>query len=419
MPRLKAAAPDAAVIVVTGYSDLQGAIAALRQGATDYILKPLNPDVLRTSLGRIAERRQLALAKERSEAAFRHLVEAAECMIVILRPDHTIVYFSPFAEQLTGYSAAEVHGRDYLTLLLPESDRARRRRRSSRGSSPAAPPAASRTRSSAATARAARSSGTHATSPTTRTGPRSSRSATTSRSSSRPRSGPSRPSGWPPSAQMVTGLAHESRNALQRSQACLEMLALAVRDRPEALDLIDRHPEGPGPPPPPLRGRPRLRGPDQARQGRPATCARSGARPGPTSSRPARTSRPSSARRLDGVDLRCAARPVPPRAGLPQHPRQRPGRRLAPGRDRDPRRGGRARRPARAPDRRPRQRPGHRPRAAIEESSTRSTPPRPRGPAWAWPSPSGSSRPTAARSRSATATGPGPIFLITLPRGPP
>jgi signal transduction histidine kinase len=40
--------------------------------------------------------------------------------------------------------------------------------------------------------------------------------------------------------QMVAGLAHESRNALQRSQACLEMLALAVRDRPDALALIDR-----------------------------------------------------------------------------------------------------------------------------------------------------------------------------------
>jgi len=40
--------------------------------------------------------------------------------------------------------------------------------------------------------------------------------------------------------QVVAGLAHESRNALARSQACLEMLALAVRDRPEALDLIAR-----------------------------------------------------------------------------------------------------------------------------------------------------------------------------------
>jgi hypothetical protein len=40
--------------------------------------------------------------------------------------------------------------------------------------------------------------------------------------------------------QMVAGLAHESRNALQRSKACLELLALEVEDRPEALDLVAR-----------------------------------------------------------------------------------------------------------------------------------------------------------------------------------
>ena len=43
LPRLKAVAPAAAVIVVTGYADIQGAIAALRQGASDYILKPHQP----------------------------------------------------------------------------------------------------------------------------------------------------------------------------------------------------------------------------------------------------------------------------------------------------------------------------------------------------------------------------------------
>jgi two-component system, LuxR family, sensor kinase FixL len=40
--------------------------------------------------------------------------------------------------------------------------------------------------------------------------------------------------------QMMTGLAHESGNALARSQACLEMLALEVQDRPEAFDLVGR-----------------------------------------------------------------------------------------------------------------------------------------------------------------------------------
>ncbi len=40
--------------------------------------------------------------------------------------------------------------------------------------------------------------------------------------------------------QMMTGLTHESRNALQRCQACLEMLEMEVGDNPTALDLIQR-----------------------------------------------------------------------------------------------------------------------------------------------------------------------------------
>jgi PAS domain S-box-containing protein len=40
--------------------------------------------------------------------------------------------------------------------------------------------------------------------------------------------------------QTMAALAHECRNALQRSQSCLSMLALEVRDRPAALGLIDR-----------------------------------------------------------------------------------------------------------------------------------------------------------------------------------
>lgn len=40
--------------------------------------------------------------------------------------------------------------------------------------------------------------------------------------------------------QMVTGLAHESRNALQRAQACLDMLALDLEDHPEQLELTEK-----------------------------------------------------------------------------------------------------------------------------------------------------------------------------------
>jgi PAS domain S-box-containing protein len=238
LPQLKGLAPDAAILVVTGYSDLGGAIAALRQGAADYILKPVNADALRASLARIAERRHLALAKERSETAFRTLVEAAPCLIVILRPDQRIAYFSPFAEKLTGYPAAEVLGKDYCSLFIREEslrlaleqeiqrvlagvptrgfENPVRCKDSSRrwlvwnaeilsdyeGSSAILAVGQDITTLKQAQEQALQSA----------------RLATI--------------------GQMVTGLAHESRNALQLIQASLEMLALEVEDRPEALELI-------------------------------------------------------------------------------------------------------------------------------------------------------------------------------------
>ena len=38
--------------------------------------------------------------------------------------------------------------------------------------------------------------------------------------------------------EMITGLAHESRNALQRTHACLELLMLKVEERPDLLALV-------------------------------------------------------------------------------------------------------------------------------------------------------------------------------------
>lgn len=239
LPRLRAIAPETAVLIVTGYGDLQGAIAALRQGAADYILKPINADALRASLARVAERRQLTLAKERSEAAFRTLVEAAPCFVAIIQPDFTLAYFSPFAEELTGYHAVDIVGKDYLNLFLDDEHQ---------------PPA--------------------------RESLQRVLTGATIRSFENPvrcRNGLRRWIIWNAQllpdyegspaillvgqditilkrsqeralqaerlaaiGQMVAGLAHESGNALARSQACLEMLAMEVEDRPEALNLVER-----------------------------------------------------------------------------------------------------------------------------------------------------------------------------------
>lgn len=50
--------PNTPVVVVTGIRDFETAVSALRSGAYDFLLKPINPDVLRSLLRRIVERRK-------------------------------------------------------------------------------------------------------------------------------------------------------------------------------------------------------------------------------------------------------------------------------------------------------------------------------------------------------------------------
>jgi PAS domain S-box-containing protein len=239
LPQLQRLAPHAAIMIVTGYSDLQGVIAALQQGAADYILKPINPDSLRASLARVGERQRLAKAKERSEAAFRTLVEAAPCMIVILRPDRRILYFSRFAEELTGYCAGDVLDKDYGQQFLPSEyqqgflDEIQR----VLAGTPARgleKPLVCRDGSRRWMVWNAQLMDDAEGQPAilavgqdiTKLKQAQEQAVQSERLAA--------------IGQMMTGLAHESGNALARSQSCLEMLAWEVEDRPEALNLIDR-----------------------------------------------------------------------------------------------------------------------------------------------------------------------------------
>jgi PAS domain S-box-containing protein len=239
LPRLKQAAPDAGVIIVTGYADVEGAIAALRQGAADYILKPINPEVLRARLAQFEEHSRLAAAKRRSDAAFRTLIEAAPCLIVILRPDHSILYFSHFAEELTGYAALDVVGKDFFRIFLPDEYRKpvaevieqAFRMIPSRGFESVVLCRDGLCRWVVWNAQCiAHYEGRPALLAVGQdiTGLKEAqeRALQSERLAA--------------IGQMVAGLTHESGNALARSQACLEMLAMEVEDRPEALDLISR-----------------------------------------------------------------------------------------------------------------------------------------------------------------------------------
>jgi len=240
LPRLRELAPRAAVIVSTGVAGLAGAILAVRQGAADYIVKPIDTDALRASLARIAERQKLARAKERSEAAFRTLVETAPCLIVILRRDHTILYFSSFAERLTGYAAKEVLGQEYYSIFVPD---------------PVLRESISQVKNSILAGIPSRGleypilckDGTQrwmVWNTELLTGyedePAILAVGQDITSLKRAQEKALQSERLAAIGQMMTGLAHESGNALARSQACLEMLAFAVEDQPKALNLITR-----------------------------------------------------------------------------------------------------------------------------------------------------------------------------------
>jgi len=59
LPEIRRDAPHSAVIVITGHADLEGAIAALRAGAADYLLKPVNPELLRAAVSRAVRLREM------------------------------------------------------------------------------------------------------------------------------------------------------------------------------------------------------------------------------------------------------------------------------------------------------------------------------------------------------------------------
>src|SRR5437870_12135106 len=86
LQQVRQADPDAAVIVLTGAADVKTAIASLKLGAYDFIMKPVNVDELLIAADRALERRQLLiehrhyqeLLEQRIEEATRGLASSEE-----------------------------------------------------------------------------------------------------------------------------------------------------------------------------------------------------------------------------------------------------------------------------------------------------------------------------------------------------
>ncbi|MFP4500366.1 MAG: sigma-54-dependent transcriptional regulator [Candidatus Hydrogenedentota bacterium] len=58
--QVRTLSPDTAVIMMTAYGTIENAVAALREGASDYILKPFTPEAIEVSVDRVLESQRLS-----------------------------------------------------------------------------------------------------------------------------------------------------------------------------------------------------------------------------------------------------------------------------------------------------------------------------------------------------------------------
>ncbi|MEX1230230.1 MAG: PAS domain S-box protein [Planctomycetaceae bacterium] len=133
LPQLKELAPDAVIIVITGHSDLQSTIASFRAGAEDYLIKPIDPEVLRHRLRRINELRQTRRALQREEdqrkqserelhdreERLQSILKTAADAIITMDRRGIIVEANPATERLFGYARDELIGRNVKILMPP------------------------------------------------------------------------------------------------------------------------------------------------------------------------------------------------------------------------------------------------------------------------------------------------------------
>jgi hypothetical protein len=253
LPQLQQRAPQAAILIITGQADLEGAISALRAGAADYILKPINADLIRSRLAGVVERQRAAQEIVRLNKKLQHRLRELQTLLDVvpvgiafaqdvgcqtirinktlgrwlrLEPDITAiqpatdvpyyklcrggrelsstelpVQLAAQGQEVRDQEMEVLHPDGELLHLLCQAAPLLDDQGQSRGAIAAFLDITERKRAQERLLQTERLAAI---------------------------------------GQMMTGLAHESGNALARSRACLEMLTWEVQDRPEAMDLIGR-----------------------------------------------------------------------------------------------------------------------------------------------------------------------------------
>lgn len=229
---IQSRAPLAGVIIVTGHGDIEGAVACLRAGASDYILKPINAEALLASISRELDRQRTVAKLASSESRYSALFESAIDGYLILNGEWQVIEANPAACSLLKYDRGESLGRHLMDLV---DDRSQKQRLFD---------SESKRNQLLGECRLFRNDGIPIDAEyrlVTNFTPGFqlfSFCDVTDRKKAEERARQSER--LAAIGETMAALTHESRNALQRSFASLELLELEIEDRPRATELVKR-----------------------------------------------------------------------------------------------------------------------------------------------------------------------------------
>lgn len=232
LEELKRRAPHAAILIVTGYADMESTIRAIRTGVHDYLIKPVEPETLRSRLRSLAEIYRVRRELELSERRMLFLVENLPAGAVYI--DGERLFGNKTLQRMTGYDSAHFATIDgwFRVLCRERAEQCAQIYRDNRQANFCSAfrfPIERRDGVQRIFEIAGYRYNQHElwlVTDSTELEEAQQRLVQTERLAA--------------IGQMVTGLAHESRNALQRARACLDLLELDLEGETEQLDLTGR-----------------------------------------------------------------------------------------------------------------------------------------------------------------------------------
>ena len=118
--KVKENSPDTPCIVLTSHGSVSLAVQAIKQGATDFVLKPVDFDLIENTIRKAVETRELQRDLAHAKTSLHILSENIPDIVYSFDPTGNLLSLNPATESVLGYKPSEFIGRNVMTLIHPD-----------------------------------------------------------------------------------------------------------------------------------------------------------------------------------------------------------------------------------------------------------------------------------------------------------